>query len=68
MKDFKYLLFLLVCLNFQSALFSQGYTPPSDSSAVVYYVRLTGYGGMSSFEYFHYRQFIGLDSEAPPHF
>jgi hypothetical protein len=60
MKNLKFFLLLLFGLNFQTTLFSQGFTPPSDSNAVVYFVRLTGYGGMSSFEYFHNNQFIGI--------
>ncbi len=60
MKTIKLLLFGLAVFCFSSPLFSQGFTPPADSNAVVYFVRVSGYGGSTSFEYFHNDKFIGV--------
>jgi hypothetical protein len=43
-----------------STLFSQGFQPPADGKAVVYFARVTGYGGAVSFEYFHNDRYIGV--------
>ena len=60
MKTIKSLLFGLAIFCMSSPLFSQGFTPPADSNAVVYFVRVSGYGGSTSFEYFHNEEFIGI--------
>jgi hypothetical protein len=60
MKEIKSLFLLLVVLCITTPLFSQGFTPPADSNAVVYFVRVSGYGGTTSFEYFHNHTFIGI--------
>lgn len=49
-------LVILFCTN----VFSQGFPPPADGNAVVYFVRVSGYGGAVSFEYFHNEDFIGV--------
>jgi hypothetical protein len=38
----------------------QGFTPPAPGKAVVYFTRVTGYGGAVSFEYFHQDKYIGI--------
>ncbi len=40
--------------------FSQGFKPPADGNAVVYFVRVSNWGGATSFEYFHNQDFIGI--------
>ena len=40
--------------------FSQGFTPPAEGNAAVYFVRVSNYGGSTSFEFFHGDQFIGI--------
>jgi hypothetical protein len=49
---------LLVCIAFP--LFSQGFTPPEESNAVVYFPRVTKFGKAVSFEYFDGEEFIGV--------
>ena len=39
---------------------AQGFKPPADSNAAVYFVRVSNYGGVISFEYFHNKEFIGI--------
>ncbi len=38
----------------------QGFTAPSPGKAVVYFVRVTTWGGSTSFEYFHQDKYIGI--------
>jgi len=59
MKKIK-LLFVLVVICISSQVFSQGFTPPEDGNAVLYFVRVSKWGGSSSFEYFHNENFIGV--------
>jgi len=60
MKKFNLLLILLVSFCMSTPLFAKGFTPPAESNAVVYFVRVSGYGGAVSFEYFHNQEFIGI--------
>jgi hypothetical protein len=60
MTAFKTLLFILASLFASPSLLSQGFTPPSDSNAVVYFVRVSSFGAAVSFEYFHNEDFIGI--------
>jgi hypothetical protein len=60
MKTLKALLFVFILSCITNVSFAQGFTPPSDSTAVVYFVRVSGYGGAVSFEYFHNQKFIGI--------
>lgn len=60
MKNLKTLFFIIAIGLLNAPLFSQGFTPPADSNAVVYFVRVSGYGGATSFEYFHNEDFIGI--------
>lgn len=60
MKKNMSLLFVLVALCISTPVFSQGFTPPAESNAVVYFVRVSNYGRSSSFEYFHNEKFIGI--------
>ncbi len=38
---------------------AQGFTPPPDEKAVVYFVRVTKYGKPTAFEFFHQDKYIG---------
>lgn len=60
MKKIKLLLLGLALFCINSVAFAEGFTPPSGSNAVVYFVRVSNYGGMTSFEYFHNDKFIGI--------
>jgi hypothetical protein len=60
MKKVKSLLFVLFASCIIAPAFSQGFTPPAESNAVVYFVRVSGWGGKVSFEYFHNEKFIGI--------
>jgi len=40
--------------------FSQGFTPPAEGKAAIYFVRVSDYGALVSFEYFHNKEFIGI--------
>ena len=59
MKKIK-LLFVLVVVCISSQIFSQGFLPPEEGNAVLYFVRVSKWGGTSSFEYFHNENFIGV--------
>ncbi|MBN2165736.1 MAG: hypothetical protein JW717_05615 [Marinilabiliaceae bacterium] len=39
---------------------AQGFTPPAEGNAVVYFARVTVMGAAVSFEYFHNEKFIGV--------
>lgn len=39
---------------------AQGFQPPSDGKAVVYFVRVTNYGKPTAFEFFHQDKYIGV--------
>lgn len=54
------LLFVIAVSGLSTSVFSQGFTPPGDSNAVVYFVRVSGYGGAVSFEFFNDKEFIGI--------
>lgn len=41
-------------------LSAQGFQPPSDGKAVVYFTRVSSYGGAVSFEFFHNNRYIGI--------
>jgi hypothetical protein len=58
----KSLLFILRVegLFASSSLFAQGFQPPAEGKAVIYFVRVSGWGGAVSFEYFHGDKYIGV--------
>jgi len=60
MKKINLLILTLVILLTSIPVFSQGFIPPSGSNAVVYFIRVSNYGGTTSFEYFHNEKFIGI--------
>ncbi len=60
MKNIKSFLLILIALCLSPTVRSQGFTPPADSNAVVYFVRVSNYGKGVSFEYFHNQKFIGI--------
>jgi hypothetical protein len=60
MKKIKLLLFVLALFCIKVPAFAQGFTPPADSNAVVYFVRVSNYGFAVSFEYFDNDKFIGI--------
>ncbi len=60
MKQTILVLFSFLTLIIANPAYSQGFTPPSDSNAVVYFVRVSSYGGAVSFEFFDNQEFIGL--------
>jgi len=60
MKKLMSLLFVLTLFCIKEPLLAQGFTPPADSNAVVYFVRVSSYGNAVSFEYFDNAAFIGI--------
>lgn len=52
---------ILVIILFSgfSSLFAQGFIPPTEGKSVVYFVRLSAFGGADAFEYFHQDRYIG---------
>jgi hypothetical protein len=60
MRKLKSLVFVIAVLYISIPVFSQGFIEPADSNAVVYFVRVSNYGGAVSFEYFHNEKFIGI--------
>jgi hypothetical protein len=53
------LLLLASCLLASTLLCGQGFTPPAEGKAVVYFARVTKFGFAVSFEYFDGNKFIG---------
>ncbi len=51
---------LIATLSGLTSLFAQGFQPPTEGKSVVYFVRVSGYGGAVSFEYFHQDKYIGV--------
>lgn len=60
MSQIKSLLFALSLCLMATITIAQGFTPPAESNAAVYFVRVSSFGGMASFEYFHDQRFIGI--------
>jgi hypothetical protein len=60
MKSKLFFALLVVAVTGFSSLFAQGFQPPSEGKAVVYIVRVSSYGGATSFEYFHQDKYIGI--------
>lgn len=46
--------------KWQAPISAKGFHPPSEGKAVIYFVRVTGYGALISFEYFHQDKYIGI--------
>ena len=55
----KLILTLFIALAGIYAASAQGFTPPADGKAVVYFVRVTKYGKPTAFEFFHQDKYIG---------
>ncbi|MBU8893897.1 MAG: hypothetical protein KOO66_14040 [Bacteroidales bacterium] len=56
-------LFLIIVLLSLTAVYTvsaQGFQPPTDGKAVVYFTRVTVYGKPTSFEFFHQDKYIGV--------
>jgi hypothetical protein len=60
MKTKFFFTLLIVVLTGLSSLFAQGFQPPAEGKAVVYFARVTTYGFAVSFEYFHQDKYIGV--------
>lgn len=60
MKTKLILLIVIVFFIGSSSVFAKGFQPPSKGKAVVYFVRVTSWGGASSFEFFHQDKYIGV--------
>lgn len=60
MKKVQSLLVVLMLLFLSAPSFAKGFTPPAEGNAVVYFVRVSNFGGAVSFEYFHNEEFIGI--------
>jgi hypothetical protein len=60
MKTKTSFMLLIVLLTGYSSLLSQGFQPPAAGKAVVYFARVTKYGGVVSFEFFHQDKYIGI--------
>ena len=52
--------FFLLSFACCSSLFAQGFQPPSEGKAVVYFTRVSSFGALVSFEYFHQDKYIGV--------
>ncbi|MCF8373209.1 MAG: hypothetical protein K9H64_16440 [Bacteroidales bacterium] len=46
--------------KWQVPISAKGFHPPSEGKAVIYFVRVTPYGALISFEYFHQDRYIGI--------
>ncbi len=54
------LIILMILTAATGSLYSQGFTPPAPGKAVIYFCRVSNYGGVSSFEFFHQDKYIGV--------
>ena len=52
-------LLIIFSVFFTVKTYAQGFIAPAEGNAVVYFVRVSAYGGMMPFEFFHNDQFIG---------
>ena len=59
MKNIIVVLFAFTSLCFNPSLCAQGFTPPAEGNAAVYFVRVSNIGLATSIEYFHNEKFIG---------
>lgn len=60
MKTKLFCTILMALLSGFSSISAQGFNPPAEGKSVVYFVRVSGYGGSTSFEYFHQDKYIGV--------
>jgi len=60
MKLIKTGLLVIMSLLIRVPLMAQGFVPPAEGNAVVYFTRVSSYGGAVSFEFFHNDEFIGI--------
>lgn len=60
MKNLVLLVLLMLGASLGSSLCAQGFTPPAEGNAVIYFVRVSNFGGAASFEYFRDDRFIGI--------
>jgi len=60
MRYIKLIFVLFFVSSTTATLLSQGFKEPSAGKAVVYFVKVTNYGGSTSFEYFHNDKYIGI--------
>jgi hypothetical protein len=54
------LLAIVVLVLFGGRIYGQGFKPPEEGKAVVYFVRVSSYGFAVSFEFFHQDRYIGV--------
>lgn len=60
MKKLKILAVIsVIAFSSVSATYAQGFEPPSEGKAVVYFVRINSIGSMVNFKYFDHDKFIG---------
>tara|TARA_R110001592_G_scaffold61993_8_gene189443 strand:+ start:759 stop:1346 length:588 start_codon:yes stop_codon:yes gene_type:complete len=60
MKAIKIGLLVLMSLFIITPVMAQGFIPPAEGNAVLYFTRVSSYGGAFSFEFFHDEEFIGI--------
>ena len=51
---------LIATLSGFSSILAQGFEPPAEGKSVVYFTRVSAYGGTTSFEFFHQDKYIGV--------
>lgn len=60
MKAIRIGLLIVMCFVASTYSMAKGFTPPAEGNAVVYFARVSNYGGAVSFEFFHNEEFIGI--------
>jgi hypothetical protein len=60
MKTKRFIILVICILVSVSSVFTQGFQPPAPGKAVIYFVRVSGFGFAISFEYFHQDKYIGI--------
>ena len=58
MKKLLFIVLIALLASVDTA-FSQGFQPPAEGKAVIYFTRVTLYGKPVDFEFFHQDQYIG---------
>lgn len=60
MKTKLFYILAIILFACSTTIFAKGFQPPSKGKAVVYFTRVTRWGGAVSFEYFHQDKYIGV--------
>ncbi len=60
MKIKTFCILVIIIMTGITNLMAKGFKAPSEGKAVVYFTRVSSWGGAYSFEYFHQDKYIGV--------